>query len=137
MFSFLSASAKPRSLFNPNLTLSPSSRNARFPLSRSANSSAQASVDFPDAAAVGSASRKAGEERDENEPESPVNQTVTPDWPVRVLRCSWVTPSCQVMLVAALTGSETTLAFLLSRNLCQFLILLRCDGINLRSGLAG
>lgn len=46
--------------------------------------------------------------RRESEPDNPVNQTVTPCCPVNALRCSMVTPSCQVILVATLTGSVAT-----------------------------
>lgn len=42
--------------------------------------------------------------RERGVPERPVNQTVTPFWPVSSDRCSCETPSCQTMLVA--TGTD-------------------------------
>lgn len=50
MFSFLSFSPNPRSLFNPILTLSPSKRKALTPRCKRTCSSAVARVDLPEAA---------------------------------------------------------------------------------------
>lgn len=50
MFSSRSLGEKPRSLFRPKRTLSPSRRNARFLRCSSSSSRAHARVDLPDAA---------------------------------------------------------------------------------------
>ena len=81
MFSLRSFSEKPRSLFRPNRTLSPSNRYEASPRCSRCCSSAVATVDLPDA-------------------DRPVNQMVNPRWPRSVLRSCRESDGCQVMLLS-------------------------------------
>jgi hypothetical protein len=111
MFSFRSFSEKPKSLFKPNRTLSPSSLYADKPRCRRCCSSAVAMVDFPDA-------------------ERPVNQMVRPRWPRSSLRSCRDKEGCQVMflfqrsvtppLYMNRTGDELYVA-IVSDPICQLL----------------
>jgi hypothetical protein len=80
MFSFLSRSENPRSLFNPKRTLSPSSRYAEYPKCNKCCSSAVAMVDLPDA-------------------DKPVNQIVKPRCFLSWLRSRRVRPGCHVIFL--------------------------------------
>jgi len=80
MFSFLSFSEKPKSLFKPKRTLSPSKRYAASPCCRRYCSSAIAIVDFPDA-------------------ERPVNQMVKPRCSRKSLRSFRDSDGCHVMFL--------------------------------------
>lgn len=80
MFSVRSLSEKPRSLFRPKRTLSPSRRYAASPRCRRCCSSAVATVDFPEA-------------------DRPVNQSVKPFCLRRSLRSARERDGCQVMLL--------------------------------------
>lgn len=80
MFSFLSFSEKPKSLFSPKRTLSPSRRYAANPRWSRCCSSAVAMVDFPDA-------------------ERPVNHMVMPRCLREELRSARERDGCHVMLL--------------------------------------
>ena len=81
IFSPRSLSLNPKSLFNPNLTLSPSSLYAARPRCSRCCSSAVAMVDFPEA-------------------DRPVNQRVKPFWLRSVQRSGCVrVEECHVMLL--------------------------------------
>ena len=81
IFSFLSASLNPKSLFNPNLILSPSNLYEFNPLAKIDCSNAQAIVDLPLA-------------------DKPVNHTVTPFVFLIQHVLGEVKFACQVILVA-------------------------------------
>ena len=81
MFSFRSLSEKPRSLFSPNRTLSPSRRYAARPRCKRCCSSAVAIVDLPEA-------------------ERPVNQIVKPLWPRSSLRSCRDRDGCHVTFLS-------------------------------------
>lgn len=80
MFSLRSFSLKPRSLFRPKRTLSPSRRYDARPRCSRCCSSAVATVDLPDA-------------------DRPVNQMVMPRWPRVSLRSRRESDGCHVMLL--------------------------------------
>ena len=89
IFSFRSFSEKPRSLFSPNRTLSPSRRYAARPRCKRFCSSAVAIVDLPEA-------------------ERPVNHIVKPLWPLSALRSFRDKVGCHVIfLFVAIVRSET------------------------------
>jgi hypothetical protein len=80
MFSFRSFSEKPKSLFSPNRTLSPSRRYAASPRCKRCCSRAVATVDFPDA-------------------DKPVSQIVKPRCFRNSLRSCREREGCQVMFL--------------------------------------
>ena len=90
MFSLRSFSEKPRSLFRPNRTLSPSNRYEASPRCSRCCSSAVATVDLPEA-------------------DRPVNQMVNPRWPRSVLRSWRESDGCQVMLLSRARKVSATL----------------------------
>ena len=87
MFSSRSFGENPRSLFSPNLTLSPSSLYVCLPRWRRCCSRAVAMVDFPEA-------------------ERPVNQTVHPFCLRSSLRSLRVRPACHVMFLETCQDSS-------------------------------
>ena len=101
MFSFLSFSEKPRSLFSPNRTLSPSSRYAARPRCRRCCSRAVATVDLPDA-------------------ERPVNQIVKPLCFLSSVRSRRESEGCQVIFLSPPSQRRSSLASLEATHVAMF-----------------